>query len=517
MTAMAGSNVPVILMGLFVAFGGFLYGYDTGTISGILAMPHFIETFHDRTSAAGVQSISASRQSLIVSILSAGTFFGALFGAPTGDFLGRRLGLVFGCLVFCLGVALQTAATMTDLFAAGRFFAGLGVGIISCLVPMYQSESAPKWIRGTIVSCYQLAITLGLLVAAIVNNATKDRDNAAAYRIPIGIQFAWAAVLAGGMLLLPETPRFLVKRGNMEAAAKALGRLRALPADSEEIQEELKEIKANHDYELSLGAATYRDVFRGGPGGGNLRRVLIAIFIQMFQQLTGVNFIFYYGTTFFKNSGIKNEFTISMITNVVNVVSTFPGLYMVEKLGRRWLLIFGACGMAVSQWIVVIVGVSTDSDAANKVLIAFVCLFIAFFACSWGPVAWVVVGEIFPLKTRAKSMSMGTASNWFWNWLLAFVTPYMMDEDKGNLGVKVFFVWGSTCLTCILFSYFFIPETKGLSLEEVDEMMATTTARNSTKYRPSVTTQLRDQYAMDASGMGDKVNPKTEEAVVEYA
>lgn len=182
-----GKAWPAIVTGLFVAFGGILFGYDTGTIGGILDM-----TYWQRTFATSGDNITSSEKAQIVSILSAGTFFGALFAAPVGDFLGRRWGLIFSAgIVFNLGVILQTAATTIPTFTAGRFFAGLGVGLISALVPLYQSESAPKWIRGTIVGSYQLAITIGLLIAAGVDYSTGTRQDSGSYRIPIAVQFAW--------------------------------------------------------------------------------------------------------------------------------------------------------------------------------------------------------------------------------------------------------------------------------------------------------------------------------------
>ncbi|KAH0551050.1 hypothetical protein GP486_007598 [Trichoglossum hirsutum] len=429
--------------------------------------------------------VSSSQRSLIVSILSAGTFFGALAASPFGDFFGRRLGLVASSMVFILGVVLQTAAAAIPLFVAGRFFAGFGVGLVSALVPLYQSESSPKWIRGTIVGCYQLAITLGLLIAAIVNNATKDRKDTGSYRIPVAVQFAWALILITGMLILPETPRYLIKRGKMEEAARSLSRLRRLPVDDPSLLDELAEIKANHDFEMNIGKASYVDCFRGTLG----KRQLTGCALQALQQLTGVNFIFYYGTQFFQNSGIHNAFVITMITNVVNVCSTFPGLYMVETWGRRRLLLFGAIGMCVCQFIVAIVGVSTSSAVANKVLIAFVCVYIFFFACSWGPGAWIITGELFPLKVRAKALSMTTATNWLLNWAIAFSTPYLVDAGPGNanLQVKVFFIWGSCCFVCIAFVYFLIYETKGLTLEQVDELYEKIDhAWHSKDFKPSV-------------------------------
>ncbi|KAE9981130.1 hypothetical protein Vi05172_g3618 [Venturia inaequalis] len=477
----AGKSWPAVMLGLFVAFGGVLFGYDTGTISGIIAMPYWLREF-----TSDGKTLTASDSSLIVSILSAGTFFGALLAAPLADMFGRRIGLMFSAgVIFNLGVVLQAASTSQPLFIAGRCIAGLGVGLVSVIIPMYQSETAPKWIRGTIVGAYQLAITIGLFLAAIVNNATKDRNDTGSYRIPISIQFLWSLILVIGLIFLPETPRYLIKMNRREKAVHALGRIRRLPPDHPSIEEEISEIAANHAYEMSLGQVAYTDCFKGTVG----KRLFTGCALQSLQQLTGVNFIFYYGTQYFKNAGFKDPFIIQVITNCVNVASTFPGLYLVEKLGRRNLLLLGAIGMCVCQYIVAIVGTTTAATnlAAQNASIAFVCIYIYFFASTWGPVAWVVTGELFPLKVRAKCLSMTTASNWLLNWAIAYSTPYMVDEKYANLKSKVFFVWGSCCFVCIAFVYFFIYETKGLTLEEVDELYGIVgKAWQSKKFRPAV-------------------------------
>jgi MFS transporter, SP family, sugar:H+ symporter len=218
------------------------------------------------------------------------------------------------------------------------------------------------------------------------------------------VQFAWGLIIFFGMLLLPETPRMHIKRGHPDRAAKSLSRLRRLDVDHPAIVEELGEITANHEYETALGKATYLDCFKGNLG----KRLATGCLLQALQQLTGVNFIFYYGTSFFKNSGISDSFVVSMITSAVNVASTFPGLYLVETWGRRNLLLFGAAGMAVCQFIVAGTGTGAGiADlAAQKALIAFVCIYIFFFACSWGPCAWVVTGEIFPLKVSPRKNAL---------------------------------------------------------------------------------------------------------------
>lgn len=501
-----GKAWPAIAMGFFVAFGGVLFGYDTGTISGILAMPFWKSLFSTGyIDPNGDRNITTSQESAIVSILSAGTFFGALASPFMSDYIGRRPALMISTWVFNLGVILQTAATAIPMFLAGRFFAGFGVGLISALIPLYQSETAPKWIRGAIVGAYQWAITIGLLLAAIVNNATGGRNDTGSYRIPIAVQFAWSLILFGGMFILPETPRYLVRAGKLDKAHRSLARIRRLAPDHPAIIHEVQEVKANHEFESSLGTASYIDCFKPPI----LKRQFTGMALQALQQLTGINFIFYYGTKYFENAGFTSGFVISMITSAINVASTIPGMYAVDRFGRRPLLLWGAIGMCVSQLIVAVVGtVSTGQDATGaitvknlagqKAAVAFVCIYIFFFASTWGPLAWVVTGEIYPLKTRAKSLSMSTATNWLLNWAIAYSTPYLVNYGPGyaNLQSKIFFVWFGCCFICIAFVYFFIYETKGLSLEQVDQLYEEVhVASQSVHWQPKETWEHRQSVA----------------------
>jgi len=493
------SSAMGILLACFAAFGGLLFGYDTGTISGIKEMPHWLVSFAgcDLAAAqAGTCTMPTSQESLVVSILSAGTFFGALASSPMGDYLGRRMGLIATCGVFCVGVALQCIPKYV-VFVIGRLVAGFAVGLVSALVPLYQSECAPKKLRGAIVGCYQWAITIGLLIAAIVNNFTKHIDSNASWLIVIAIQFGWAAILAGGMFILPESPRYLISKGRLDRANGAMRRLVGPTASEEEVQNEIAIIQAALEAERKLGNTGYADFVRKSPSKIRLR-TLIATSIQALQQLSGINFIFYYGTTFFKRSGFQNPFIITIITNVVNVGMTVPGILVVDKFGRRKMLLVGAAAMAVCQFLVAVVGTTRgglvvdaitgnqviQDPAAQKVLISFVCLYIAAFAAIWGPIPWIVCGETFPLSLRAKGMSLSAASNWIWNFAIGYSTPYLVDpstpEHKtANLGVKVFFIWGAACIGCFVFTFLFVPETKGLSLEQVDILYRESTGTRS--------------------------------------
>ncbi|KUI54647.1 putative glucose transporter rco-3 [Cytospora mali] len=501
----AGSSAPAIMIGIFVASGGLLFGYDTGTINGILAMDSFKDMFSTGyRDGNGHLAISPSQTAIIVAILSAGTVVGALLAAPVGDYFGRRKSLIAAVTVFNFGVIFQVCAHAIPMLLVGRFFAGVGVGTISVLVPIYQAEMAPKWIRGTLVCFYQLSITVGLLTASIVNMLTSEMDGSAAFRIPLGLQFTWACVLSLGLLMLPETPRYLIKRGQKEAAAVSLSRLRRLDRLHPALLEELAEIEANHAYEMALGPDTYKDIIFGTPHLG--RRTLTGCGLQMLQQLTGVNFVMYYGTTFFDGAGIQNAFLISLIISIVNMFSTFPALFIIESWGRRRVLIYGAVAMAICQLLIAsftAAAGNTMRSAANQIIIIFLCIDIFCYAASWGPVVWVITSEIYPLKVRAKSMSISTASNWLLNFGISYGTPYMVEEGAGyaDLGTRVFFVWGAFCAVAAFFVWCLVYETSKISLEQIDEMYERVTfAWNSRNFEPSWSfQQMRDLGYSDSS------------------
>jgi len=398
--------------------------------------------------------------------------------------------------------AFPLASNSIALFCIGRVVAGLGVGFISAVIILYISEIAPKAVRGALVSGYQFFITIGILLANCVVFATQNRRDTGSYRIPIGVQFLWSLILAIGLLFLPESPRYYVKKGDLTRAASALASVRSQPVESEFVQDELAEIVANHEYEMSVVPSTgyvgsWTACFRGNimDGSSNLRRSILGIGIQGMQQLTGINFIFYFGTSFFQTLGtISNPFLTEIITTIVNVACTPISFYIIEKFGRRPILLAGATCMIFSQFLVAIIGTTAPNAnvvGGNKPAVsaelAFICINVGMFAATWGPAAWVVVGEIFPLPIRSRGIGLSAASNWIWNCVIGVITPYLVSTDKANLGPKVFFVWGSTACLSLTFAYFLVPETKGLSLEQVDRMLSETNPRTSSKWVPHET------------------------------
>ncbi|KAL6453122.1 RGT2 High glucose sensor RGT2 [Candida maltosa Xu316] len=420
-------------IGLVTAMGGFLYGYDTGLINDLLEM-EYVFTHFPRNGVG----FTTHERAIIVAILSLGTFIGALLAPWISDKYGRRFCILISSgLFFNIGNILQISAAEVALLIVGRFMSGLALGILSATVPLYLGESSTKETRGRHVFFYQFLITFSLLVSSAVCQGTRKIQNSGSYRIPIGLQFLWASILFFGMLFLPDSPRFYVQKDDLQKALESLCKLRRLPPDDEEIIEELVDIKANYDYEKSFGKTTVWDCFRSGGGRHKQGlRMLTGIGIQFFQQCSGINFIFYYGVNFFLSTGINNYYLMSFITYLVNVVFTIPGIMLIDIVGRRPLLFWGGVGMSISNFIIAIAGVSVNQQEVNAILcVSFACVFIAFFASTWGGSTWAVCSDIFGISIRQKAFSITTATNWIVNFVFAYITPYLIDSGNHTAAI----------------------------------------------------------------------------------
>lgn len=342
----------------------------------------------------------------------------------------------FGVAVFIIGNVIQITAMQSWVhMMMGRFVAGLGVGNLSVGVPMFQSESSPKEIRGAIVASYQLMITIGILVSNIINYGVRNiESSSASWRIVIGIGILFSLPLGLGILVVPESPRWLAGRGNWDGARMSMARLRGLKNDphAEVVEDDLNEMKEILEKERQVGQGTWVECFSPkSTVPKTLYRTLLGICIHFLQQWTGVNYFFYYGATIFESAGIDDPILTQLILGAVNVVTTFYGLYVVEKYGRRWPLFIGALWQA--GWLLIFASVGTalpptENPATGIVMIVSACMFIASFAGTWGPMAWVVIGETFPLRTRDKQASLATAGNWLGN--CKFETTDLTETDK---------------------------------------------------------------------------------------
>lgn len=457
---------------LLVAFGGFIFGWDTGTISGFVQMPSFKNLFGTYNKFTGVYEFTNSRVGLIISIFNLGCALGGVTLAKLGDKLGRKRGLMAVIVVYIIGIVTQISAMHWLQFMSGRIVSGLAVGAVSVLSPMFIAETSPSKIRGILVSCYQLLITLGILLGYITTFVTVHTfSDTRQWRIPLGLCFVWAIILFGGMVFLPESPRFLIEKERMAEATESIARVNSLEVSDTRVIAELYEISVGIKKQREAGEASWSELVFGKPH--ILTRLMIGVSLQSFQQLTGNNYFFYYGTTIFQSVGLEDSFLTSIILGAVNFGSTFVALYVVGRIGRRTNLITGSLGMAICLLIFAVIGSTIlypngygmpINRLAGIGLVVLTCIFIFLFAITWAPGAFIVVSETYPLRIRSRGMAIATAANWVWGFLIAFFTPAITSHIRFAYG----FVFFGATVVGGFFVYFMVPETENLSLEEVD-------------------------------------------------
>ncbi|GAB1191218.1 general substrate transporter [Aspergillus pseudonomiae] len=458
------------ILGLCVSMGGFIFGYSTGQIAGFTTMNDFKMRFAEQH-ADGTYAFSNVRNGLIVGLLSIGTMIGALVAAPIADRIGRKYSISFWSVIHIVGIIIQIATTDNWVqVAMGRWVAGLGVGALSSIVPMYQSESAPRQVRGAMVSAFQLFVAFGIFISYLVNFGTESINGTASWRITMGIGFAWPLILGVGTLFLPESPRFAYRQGRVEEAREVMCKLYGVGPNHRCIAQEMKDMKDKLEEEKAAGQAGFFEVFTGPR---MFYRVMLGIALQSLQQLTGANFLFYYGNTIFTSTGLNNSYVTQIILGAVNFGMTLPGLYVVEHFGRRNSLMVGASWMFICFMIWASIGHFAldlenppNTPQAGTAMIVFTCFFIVGFATTWGPIVWAICGEMYPARYRAVCIGLATAANWTWNFLISFFTPFISSSIDFAYG----YVFAGCCFAAVLVVFFFVNETQGRTLEEVDTM-----------------------------------------------
>jgi SP family sugar:H+ symporter-like MFS transporter len=436
-----GSNKLVYFFG---ALGGLLFGYDTGVIAGAIL---FINKD---------LGLSPFMSGLVVSSLLVGAMVGAAFAGPIADATGRRKLVLVAAVVFALGAigaALATSAGMLVLF---RVVLGLAVGAASLIVPLYLAEVAPTEIRGAVASLNQLMIVTGILIAYIANSALAGAE---AWRWMIGLAVVPSVLLFLGMLFMPETPRWLVSKDREEEAREVLRRTR----DEVAVEAEMNDIKrVESQEEGGLGellASWVRPALLVGMG------------LAIFQQIIGINTIVYYAPTTLTNVGFGNSAAIlaNAGIGVINVTMTLVAIRFIDRVGRKPLLLVGAAGMALSLGILGLTSLLLPEPSGVSLvgIVTLVCLalFIAAFAVSWGPIVWVMLGEIFPLKVRGSAMAVATVLLWGANFVVSLSFPVLLEA----LGLGWLFLgYALIGLAALLFVRYFVTETKGRSLEKIE-------------------------------------------------
>src|SRR5579862_1598024 len=435
----------VYVAAAFAGLGGLLFGYDTGVISGA-------ELFLRKDF-----TLSSFGLEVIVSGVLVGAAIGALGGGRLADLYGRRRLLIAAAVIFAIGAIICAAASSPAVLIIGRIIVGLGIGLSSGTVPVYISEVSPPAARGWTVSIFQLAITVGILLAYVVDYAFAAIQG---WRWMLGLAVVPAAIFAIGMILLPESPRWLVKNGHRDAARKVLGRIRT-PAGADA---ELKDIEASIQHSEERGRLS--DLLHP-----SLRAALVVgIGLAILQQITGINTVIYYAPLIIQSAGIPSASGAILATagiGVVNVLMTIVSMWLIDRAGRRPLLLTGIAGMIVTLFALGY-AFHAPMHGGSLATVAVICmmLYVASFAISLGPIFWLLIAEIYPTTVRSSAEGLSATFNWGAN-LLVSLTFLTLLEAMG--ASRTFWLYGVFAIGAWIFSYYLVPETKGRTLEEIEE------------------------------------------------
>lgn len=411
----------IYFLSIFVSLGVFLFGYDQGVMSGIITGPYFKDYFNQPTRA---------EIGTMVAILEVGALVASLSVGKMGDLLGRRRTIFYGAVVFIVGGACQTFATGMPMMMLGRIIAGLGVGALSTIVPVYQSEISPPHNRGKLACIEFSGNIFGYMCSVWVDYFCSYIENDWAWRIPLLVQVLGGVLLAVGSFLIVESPRWLLDNDYDEEGIVVIANLYGKgDIHNPKARDEYREIKMNVLLQRQEGERSYKDMFKRYR-----KRVFIAMSAQALAQLNGINVISYYAPLVFEQAGWVGREAILMtgINGITYLASTIPPWYVVDRLGRRFILLSGAVAMVISLSLISYF-IYIDIRWTPRLVVIFVMIYNAAFGYSWGPIPWLYPPEILPLSIRAKGASLSTAANWAFNWLVGEMTPVLQEAIKWRL------------------------------------------------------------------------------------
>jgi sugar porter (SP) family MFS transporter len=436
----------VIWTSMITALGGLLFGYDTGVVSGALL---FLQDSFGK--------LSAFDKELVVSLLLVGAAVGALVAGRLAERVGRRITILITAAVFIVGVLGAAAAPDFGFLLAMRFVIGLAVGSASMVVPMYIGELAPPRFRGALVSFNQLAITSGILVSYLIDYSLSSSRE---WRLMFGLAAIPALLLFVGTLFQPESPHWLINAGREDEARRILSRYR----EEDELDDEVAEVK---------------EVSKTSTGASHLLTpelrglLLLGVLLAVFQQVTGINTVIYYAPTLLHGAGLGSQAALlaNVIIGVVNVGMTIVAIWLLDRTGRRPLLLSGTTGMVVGMVIVALAfasGGTTLHGTSAIVAVVGLLIYTGSFAVGLGPVFWLLIAEIYPQQVRGAAMSVATTANWSANFVVTISFLTLLDAIHG---VGVFFLFAALSAVALMYFYLRVPETKDLSLAQIQQQM----------------------------------------------
>jgi sugar porter (SP) family MFS transporter len=465
----------VYILGICASFGGLLFGWDTGLIGGVLNMPAFKKDFGLENNDAKLAALKGN----IVSVLQAGCFFGAAASFYLPHRFGRKQAMLISATVFLIGSVIQTVcrlngqsanAALNQLYV-GRVIGGFGVGLASSVVPMYLSECAPRAIRGHLAGMYQLLIVTGICIAYFVNYGMvqnyPDQTSSAMWQVPFALQCLPGVLFVVTLLFQPESPRWLVEQNRIAEAQNSLARINRADESDPVVVGILTEIQ--QDLQGKSGLSLVQQLKMAFSDRVITYRVFIGALLMFFQQFTGTNSINYYSPQIFKSLGITGQSSGLLATGVYGVVKIITtGLFMavaIEQLGRKWCLIIGGLVQVFTLfWIAIYQAVrpaGTPVDGVGYLTIAMVYIFVVGYGLGWSSVTWAVSAEVAPNQLRALAMSAATMSQWFFNFVIALITPRALEHIKYG----TFLLFGIMTSVAVIWAAFFLPESSGVTLE----------------------------------------------------
>jgi sugar porter (SP) family MFS transporter len=435
----------LILVCFVACIGGFLFGFDTSVISGVI---EFIQT-------PQVFSLNEIQKGWAVSCIIIGCMAGAILCGKPSYLFGRKKMLLFTAIVFLLSTLGCAMANNFTTFIIFRILAGVSVGSASMLTPMYISEISPPAWRGRMVSFNQLATFTGQAIAFVSNNFLYTIGGTDNWRYMLGIMVIPSGLFLIFLLFIPESPRWLVIMNRTDEAIKVLTKVNG----SEKAKTQLEDIIFSVKH-LALGK--FSELFKGKM----FKIMLIGIMLAVFQQVTGINVIMYYAPSIFKSTGMGNESALftTMIMGLVNLTFTIVSILLIERLGRKLLMIIGSSGMGL--FLFAISAAYFTENFTGYLALVFIMGYLAFFALSLGPIVWVLIGEIFPNRLRSHATSLAVFCLWGANFVVSFSFPILLKWLQGGF---TFLIYSVMCVLCLIFVFKYLTETKGKSLEQIEK------------------------------------------------
>ncbi|KAH7914667.1 general substrate transporter [Hygrophoropsis aurantiaca] len=457
----------IYLIALHTSLAGLLYGLDTGSIGPVTQMIQFGDS---------IGHLSSGKLGIYVSSILLSASLSSLCSGYVSDRISRKYGILTGSLIALLGTVISASAKNVPALFCARLITGIGQGQSISVVTIYLCEIAPQEIRGTVACMLQLLITIGIAVGYFVSYATSRIDSSLAWRIPFIVQACMAAILAFGMLFMPFSPRWLVERGRIEEARAVLGNLR----ESHRVEEELQAIRGSIEETRTEDQASYAELFEKRY----IKRTILGIFIMAFEMLCGIDAVLYYAPILFTQAGFTSQrasFLASGVSGIINFVFTIPAQLWVDKWGRKFPVIGGglaiaACYMAIGTLYAIHGGKADDEvylgggKGIQWAVIILIYMFVANFAWSWAVVIKIYACEIIPTRIRAKGCAMQQLANWLVNFTVALTAPLFLRASPSG----PYFFFSSATLFTVAICCFFMPETKGKSLEEIEGLFELT-------------------------------------------